>query len=126
MINALFYGSELADQDTHQVSDQIKSFLKLHGSESCDLIHHYQLQQMRTDERGSPMGTLTIRALFVEDELKVEVLNARDLLPVDTNGFADPYVDIRLMPSSTFSGWRQKTQKKSKTLFPLFDETLTW
>ena len=81
---------------------------------------------MQADKHEFKMGTLTIRALFVEDELIVEVLNGRDLLPLDNNGLADPYVDMRLKPPVQFSNWRQKTQTKSKTLFPLFDETFTW
>ena len=126
IINQLFYGTELENEIAHPISDQIKRYLKLRGSESCDLIHQYQLERMKSDTQESKMGTLTVRALFVGNELVIEVLNARDLLPVDTNGYADPYVDIRLMPSSKFSDWRQKTQKKGKTLFPLFDETVTW
>ncbi len=41
---------------------------------------------------------------------------------MDANGLADPYVKLRLLPELSMSA-KQKTEKKEKTLDPVFDET---
>lgn len=40
---------------------------------------------------------------------------------MDPNGLADPYVKLRLYPDSS-SAIKQKTERKSSTLNPKFDE----
>jgi len=125
-ISELFYGTELVCQEaSDEVLSKVKRYLKLHGSESCDLVHQYQLERMKTDNRDCNLGTITIRALFVQDELIIEILNGRNLKSLDSNGNSDPYVDFRLMPASRFPELRHKTQTKKKTLFPLYDEKFT-
>ena len=47
---------------------------------------------------------------------------AANLPPMDTNGLADPYVKLRLLPESS-SAPKQKTERKEKTLDPEWDET---
>lgn len=41
---------------------------------------------------------------------------------MDTNGLADPYVKLRLLPESS-SVSKQKTERQEKTLDPEWDET---
>lgn len=45
---------------------------------------------------------------------------ARNLPPMDANGLADPYVKLLLAPED--GGRKQKTERKEKTLNPVFDE----
>eukprot|EP00731_Ephydatia_muelleri_P029444 Em0020g1088a len=52
--------------------------------------------------------------------LHIRVLEARNLPPMDANGLADPYVKLLLFPED--SGRKQKTERKEKTLNPVFDE----
>lgn len=40
---------------------------------------------------------------------------------MDANGLADPYVKLRMLPEGNSSA-KQKTEKKEKTLDPVFDE----
>lgn len=50
------------------------------------------------------------------------VNRAANLPPMDTNGLADPYVKLRMLPdSSTVS--KQKTERQEKTLDPEWNET---
>jgi len=50
----------------------------------------------------SPYGSLAVRAYFNHDSLCVEVLHARDVVPLDPNGFSDPFVVIELLPRRIF------------------------
>ncbi|KAK7086143.1 hypothetical protein SK128_016540 [Halocaridina rubra] len=52
--------------------------------------------------------------------LEVRVLNASSLQNLETLGKSDPYVTI------DFQGEKKKTEYKSGTLDPVWDETLTW
>lgn len=54
--------------------------------------------------------------------LLTSVDRAANLPPMDTNGLADPYVKLRLLPESS-SASKQKTERKEKTLDPEWDET---
>lgn len=71
----------------------------------------------------SEYGVLSVRAYFNHDSLCVEVLNARDVIPLDPNGFSDPFVIIELLPRKVFSHCgKQQTNVHKKTLNPMFDE----
>ena len=49
------------------------------------------------------------------------VHECRNLPPMDANGLADPYVKLSLQPGGS-SSLKQKTEKKTKDLNPVFDE----
>lgn len=36
--------------------------------------------------KTSPYGELTVRLHFMNQDLRIEVINARDLIPMDSNG----------------------------------------
>lgn len=50
------------------------------------------------------------------------VRECRNLPPMDANGLADPYVKLRLIPEMS-SSVKQKTERKEKTLNPVFNES---
>lgn len=87
---------------TSETLKRVEYLLKLHGMETRELIHEYHLerwqdQQSITDPK---MGVLTVRAQFLNDNLKVEIMNARNLMPTDSNGncmmfiISDVYVSV--------------------------------
>lgn len=50
-------------------------------------------------------------------------MNARNLMPMDSNGLCDPFVRIHFIPEDRFANvTKPKTNAQNKTLFPLFDE----
>ncbi|XP_073994154.1 C2 and C2B_Munc13-like domain-containing protein staccato isoform X3 [Rhodnius prolixus] len=107
---------------------KIKHILELHGMGTEELIHKYYLDRLL--EQNSPMsptyGMLTIRMQFVHYMLRIEILNARNLLPHDSNGSCDPFVKMHLLPEEKFTSVvKPKTKIHKKNLFPLFDETFT-
>lgn len=51
------------------------------------------------------------------------MLHARDIIPLDPNGFSDPFVIIELLPHRVFVHCNeQQTNVHKKTLHPIFDE----
>jgi hypothetical protein len=56
--------------------------------ETWELIHQYHLE--RREEQmtmeAATYGLITVRMQFVEDLLRIEILNARNLHPMDANG----------------------------------------
>lgn len=51
------------------------------------------------------------------------MLHARDIIPLDPNGYSDPFVIIELLPHRVFAHCNeQQTNVHKKTLHPIFDE----
>ncbi|XP_064115164.1 BAI1-associated protein 3-like [Macrobrachium nipponense] len=99
--------------------------LRLHKTSTEALIEAYHLERLVVQERteASEYGALFVRVYFNHDSLCVEVLQARNIIPLDPNGFSDPFVVIELLPKRLFPGSApQQTNVHKKTLHPLFDE----
>lgn len=74
--------------------------------------------------KDSTYGELSVRVKFQNTDLIVEVINARNLKAMDSNGSCDSFVRIHLLPEDKFNGIvKPKTQTHNRTLFPLYDET---
>lgn len=119
---------------THQqlnteLFQEINQNFQLRRSSTEDLVnqfhalrvsHQLQLQQA---EVPAVYGSLFVRAFYRHDSLTVEVLSARNLIPLDHNGLSDPFVIIEVLPRSIFSLCRiQQTAIHKRTLNPTFDE----
>uniref|UniRef100_A0A663LM86 Unc-13 homolog D n=1 Tax=Athene cunicularia TaxID=194338 RepID=A0A663LM86_ATHCN len=77
------------------------------------------------DTSSEKYGAVTIKALYrpSEQKLRVEVLNAVNLIPLDSNGSSDPFVQLTLEPRHQFPEVvARTTQCKRNELHPLFDE----
>ena len=101
---------------------KVVRLLRLHGTDSGYLMRLYHLE--RKTGAGDGLGTLAVRALFVDETLTLEILNGRNLKKMDVGGSADPYVKVQLLVPDTFPP-TQKTKVQKNTLLPLFDETFT-
>ncbi|XP_066592429.1 BAI1-associated protein 3 isoform X2 [Prorops nasuta] len=103
----------------------VEERLTYHKTETIYLIDRYYQQRLQDqmNTTSSEYGVLTVRAYLNHDSLCVEVINARDVIPLDPNGFSDPFVIIELLPRRVFEHCaEQQTNVKKKTLHPMFDE----
>lgn len=80
-------------QDNKEISSsetlrRVEYLLKIHGLETRELIHQYHLERWQDQQSITEpkMGVLTVRAQFIDDSLKIEVMNARNLIATDSNG----------------------------------------
>ncbi|KAK4811855.1 hypothetical protein QYF61_012273 [Mycteria americana] len=105
----------------------LETHLALCSATSRKLIQKYfsnRIQQ-QLDTSSEKYGAVTIKALYrpSEQKLRVEVLNAVNLIPLDSNGSSDPFVQLTLEPRHEFPEVvARTTQCKRNELHPLFDE----
>ncbi|XP_025408650.1 protein unc-13 homolog 4B isoform X2 [Sipha flava] len=104
---------------------KLEALLLLHTLDTVDLIHEYYLERHRKQNelQEANEGVLTVKLVFINDVLKVDILNANNIKPMDSNGFSDPFVKVRLLPKEKFQHVsKPSTAVQKKTLYPLFDE----
>lgn len=92
------------------------------------MIHQFNLERLKEQEEmeNADLGLLTVRLQFIDNLLRVEVMNARNLKSKDSNGTCDPYVKVHLLPEEKFALIpKPRTKTHKKTSFPLFDEIFT-
>ncbi|NWX98676.1 UN13D protein, partial [Nothoprocta ornata] len=105
----------------------LETHLALCSASSRKLIQKYfsnRIQQ-QLDTTSEKYGAVTIKVLYrpSEQKLRVEVLNAVNLIPLDSNGSSDPFVQLTLEPRHEFPEVvARTTQCKRNELHPLFDE----
>ncbi|XP_034244004.1 protein unc-13 homolog 4B isoform X2 [Thrips palmi] len=116
--------------DKHSKLRRVERILRLHGMETPELSYQFYVQRLMEQKKLQSMGDapyqglLTIRAQFVDNALSIEIMNARNIKPMDSNGSCDPYVKIHLVPEDKFVNVQKpRTKTHKKNLFPLFDET---
>lgn len=112
---------------TYQRVEEKISLHKARTEQLIDLYHVGRLgQQQQLHGSGTietPYGVLSIRVYFHHDSLSVEILSARDVIPLDPNGLSDPFVIVELLPRRLFPNCsEQQTTVKRRTLHPVFDE----
>ncbi|XP_006018342.2 protein unc-13 homolog D [Alligator sinensis] len=101
--------------------------LLLRCATSRELIQKYfsnRLQQQLATS-SEKYGAVTIKALYraSDQKLRIEILNAVNLIPLDSNGSSDPFVQLTLEPRHEFPEVVARvTQCKKNDLHPLFDE----
>ncbi|KAK6301817.1 hypothetical protein J4Q44_G00278700 [Coregonus suidteri] len=99
-----------------------------HNSLNCQQLIEKFLDRKVWEQKvysGEKYGAVTLIASYRRSDhrLRVEVLNAANLLPMDSNGSSDPFVQLCLEPRHVFSEVEPRTtQIKNCDLNPLFDE----
>ncbi|EDW32310.1 GL11569 [Drosophila persimilis] len=110
--------------------------LLLHGvahqgvkCENCNLNVHHACQEQVPPMCGADISEVRGRLLiYVElkgNNLKVDIKEAANLIPMDTNGFSDPYIAVQMHPDRS-GRTKKKTKTIQKNLNPVFSETFTF
>lgn len=93
---------EALHNDAYWRLDQRLQYHKKDTEKLMDLFYLQRLQEQMMVTSPGPYGVLAVRAYFNHDSLCVEVLHARDIIPLDPNGFSDPFVIVELLPRRIF------------------------
>ncbi|XP_021553793.1 BAI1-associated protein 3 isoform X3 [Neomonachus schauinslandi] len=105
---------------------RLEEELRLHQCSTRECIEQYYLDKLKQRcLEQNRFGRLSVRCHYeaAQQRLAVEVLHAADLPPLDANGLSDPFVIVELGPPHLFPLVRsQRTQVKSRTLHPVYDE----
>ncbi|KAM8950579.1 BAI1-associated protein 3 isoform 5-T6 [Lycaon pictus] len=105
---------------------RLEEELRLHQCSTRECIEQYYLDKLKQRSlEQNRFGRLSVRCHYeaAEQRLVVEVLHAADLPALDANGLSDPFVIVELGPPHLFPLVRsQRTQVKSRTLHPVYDE----
>uniref|UniRef100_T1IR75 C2 domain-containing protein n=1 Tax=Strigamia maritima TaxID=126957 RepID=T1IR75_STRMM len=103
-------------------SPKCQRFLSLNRTETLDLISKYYFEKLMEQQQKNTScenGVLTVRVYFHNDCLCIEVISAKDILPLDTNGYSDPFVILQILPPRIFPNCPiQSTKVQKKTLQP--------
>ncbi|XP_020601819.1 calcium-dependent protein kinase C-like [Orbicella faveolata] len=80
-----------------------------------------------TEKRGRLHIKVAVEEKGDGGSVRVEVREAKNLIPMDPNGYSDPYVKIKLIPESAEINSKMKMKMKTKTikksLNPVFNES---
>ncbi|XP_056323292.1 rabphilin-3A isoform X1 [Danio aesculapii] len=76
---------------------------------------------------ATTLGMLEFSLLYTEErnELHCNIIKAKGLKPMDSNGLADPYVKLHLLPGASKSN-KLRTKTLRTTLNPVWNETLVY
>ncbi|XP_059157162.1 BAI1-associated protein 3-like isoform X2 [Physella acuta] len=108
--------------------ENLRKELTMHKMDTLSLIETFYMEknELQAHTENTEFGVLSIRAVYKFDLqiLFVEVISARDLIPLDANGLSDPYVLVSLAPEHIFPGMgTHSTKIIKKTLNPVFEES---
>ncbi|XP_013387652.1 BAI1-associated protein 3 isoform X2 [Lingula anatina] len=132
ILEDFFHAGKKGLSKTQLYSEQYRELLKLmeyNRSNTPRLIELYYQQRLEEQEalEKHEYGVLTVRVFYRDDQLVVEILHAKDVIPLDRNGLSDPYVLIELVPEHVFPDQEvQQTRVVKNNLNPLFEETFEY
>ncbi|CAD5215790.1 unnamed protein product [Bursaphelenchus okinawaensis] len=88
--------------------------------------YYFDLLKIQNDVNECKYGILNVRAYYNPNSqtLVIDVIGAKQVIPLDSNGLSDPFVVIEVVPRLRFPNLQVgKTKVVSKSLNPIFDET---
>ncbi|XP_031424415.1 protein unc-13 homolog D [Clupea harengus] len=106
----------------------LKAYLTQNALDSRQIIGKF-LEKKVWDQKvvsGEKYGAVTVITSYQRSDqrLHVEVLNASNLIPLDSNGASDPFVHLSLEPRHLFREVEPRSTKiKNRDLNPLFEES---
>nr|XP_057912622.1 rabphilin-3A isoform X1 [Doryrhamphus excisus]XP_057912623.1 rabphilin-3A isoform X1 [Doryrhamphus excisus]XP_057912627.1 rabphilin-3A isoform X1 [Doryrhamphus excisus] len=86
-----------------------------------------QQQEEDDSDDATTLGSLEFSVVYEQElhELHCCIIKAKGLKPMDSNGLADPYVKLHLLPGASKSN-KLRTKTLKNTLNPVWNETLVY
>lgn len=129
MLQDVFNHSNVEANELSEKEKQIDFMLERYGLNTANLIHQYfkdryKMQQEISKSPFNPFGVLSIHCYFMNNTLKLEILNAKNLVPIGgSNRKCDSFVKINIVPEGAFPTFQSyKTEVERDTHFPLYEE----
>ncbi|KAK0419418.1 hypothetical protein QR680_014133 [Steinernema hermaphroditum] len=116
-------GSSLSISSKTEKKPEAKLFDKLRAQK------HEKIKNDRDAIRPENYGQILVSMRYDEmhNKLEITVHEVKDLIPVERNGEADPYVSVRLIATSgSPAPIKKRTGKAFKTLNPHFDNQISF
>ncbi|KAK0051722.1 prf, partial [Biomphalaria pfeifferi] len=83
--------------------------------DSCDMNVHKRCEKnvplLCGTDHTERRGRIHLKAVVKGSKVQIEIIEARNLCPMDPNGLADPYVKVKVIPYDT-----QRPKLKTKTI----------
>ncbi|CRK88357.1 CLUMA_CG002134, isoform A [Clunio marinus] len=128
----VFMNSTMTEKTETLVVEKVKQLdylLERYGLNTAKLIHQYYkdrytMQQHISKSPFHPYGILSVHCHFKHNILKLEILNAKNLVPIGNNRKCDSFVKINIVPADDFLKFQDlKTKVDIDTHFPLYEQS---
>ena len=109
-------------------AQKIEKLLEYYAIDTPQLIlryykDRYEIQQQASKNCPNPHRFLTVKCAFSGLKLKIEILNANELITSEMNKKCDSYVKFHIVPDKSFPTHQNfKTKVKQNNHFPLYEE----
>jgi hypothetical protein len=125
--HAFQYTKDASENNTgiNKKAEKIGKLLEYYALDTLQLIHRYykdryDIQQQASENLPNPHSFLTVKCAFDGLKLRIEILNAYELI---TNVKCDSYVKVHIIPErSCLIHQNFKTKVQQNTHCPLYDE----
>ncbi|XP_010172953.2 rabphilin-3A, partial [Antrostomus carolinensis] len=124
-------GSEHSGGDTDSHDAAAESGVSRSPGETCILLHASEEEEEDANsydsDEGTTLGALEFSLLYDQENssLHCTLIKAKGLKPMDSNGLADPYVKLHLLPGASKSN-KLRTKTLRNTRNPVWNETLVY
>jgi len=73
---------------TSEIIQKLEALMYLHTLDTVDLIHEYYLERLQKQKEMEEAneGVLAVKLIFINNVLKVDILNANGIKAMDSNG----------------------------------------